>query len=57
MEIARRVGLRRSNKAIGKELGISPRTVSTHLSKISHKAGVTSRAELGDLMRERGLLL
>lgn len=55
LEIACRVGLRRSNKAIGKELGISPRTVSTHLSKIFQKAGVSSRAELGDLMREHGL--
>ena len=32
LEIARLVARRKSNKAIAKELGISPRTVSTHLS-------------------------
>jgi DNA-binding CsgD family transcriptional regulator/tetratricopeptide (TPR) repeat protein len=56
LEIARRVARRRSNKAIGKELGISPRTVSTHLSNIFQKLELTSRAELGDLIREQGLM-
>lgn len=55
-EIARLVALRRSNKAIGKELGISPRTVSTHLSNIFQKLDLTSRAALGDRVRELGLL-
>ncbi|NJD19916.1 MAG: tetratricopeptide repeat protein, partial [Gemmatimonadetes bacterium] len=56
LDIARLVALRRSNKAIGKELGISPRTVSTHLSNIFKKLEVDSRAALGDAVRERGLL-
>ncbi|HSG49617.1 MAG TPA: LuxR C-terminal-related transcriptional regulator, partial [Longimicrobiales bacterium] len=56
LEIARLVALRRSNKAIGKELGISPRTVSTHLSNIFQKLDLASRAELGDAVRDRGLL-
>lgn len=56
MEIARLVARRRSNKAIGKELGISPRTVSTHLSNIFQKLDLTSRTELGDAVRDRGLL-
>lgn len=56
LEISRLVALRRSNKAIGKDLGISPRTVSTHLSNIFQKLDLTSRAELGDVIRERGLL-
>ena len=56
LEIARRVARRRSNKAIGKELGISPRTVSTHLSNIFQKLELTSRTELGDLIRDQGLL-
>jgi DNA-binding CsgD family transcriptional regulator/tetratricopeptide (TPR) repeat protein len=56
VEIARRVARRRSNKAIAKELGISPRTVSTHLSNIFQKLDLTSRAELGDLIREQGLM-
>ena len=51
MEIARLVALRRSNKAIGKELEISPRTVSTHLSNIFQKLELGSRAELADFMR------
>ncbi|HKJ03574.1 MAG TPA: LuxR C-terminal-related transcriptional regulator, partial [Longimicrobiales bacterium] len=56
LEIARHVARRKSNKAIGKELAISPRTVSTHLSNIFQKLDVASRAELGDLVREQGLL-
>lgn len=56
LEIARLVAHRRSNKAIGKELGISPRTVSTHLSNIFQKLDLASRAELGDVVREQGLL-
>jgi DNA-binding NarL/FixJ family response regulator len=56
LDIARLVALRRSNKAIGKELGISPRTVSTHLSNVFKKLRVDSRAELGDVIREKGLL-
>ena len=45
-----------TNKAIGKELGISPRTVSTHLSNIFQKLELGSRAELGDKIRDEGLL-
>lgn len=51
MEIARLVAARKSNKGIGKELGISPRTVSTHLSNIFQKVGVSSRGELADFIR------
>jgi DNA-binding CsgD family transcriptional regulator len=51
-EIARLVGDRKSNKAIGKELGISPRTVGTHLSSIFRKLEADSRARLGDMVRE-----
>ncbi|HSG07283.1 MAG TPA: AAA family ATPase [Longimicrobiales bacterium] len=56
LEIARQVARRKSNKAIGKDLAISPRTVSTHLSNIFQKLDVSSRAALGDLVREQGLL-
>lgn len=55
LEIGRLVADRKSNKAIGKALDISPRTVSTHLSNIFKKVGVGSRGELADLMRDRGL--
>ncbi|MCG6957763.1 MAG: AAA family ATPase [Gemmatimonadetes bacterium] len=56
LEIARLVARRKSNKAIGKELGISPRTVSTHLSNIFQKLEVGSRTELGDMIRDQGLM-
>jgi DNA-binding CsgD family transcriptional regulator len=46
LEIIRLVAAHKSNKAIGKELGISPRTVGTHLSNIYGKLDVASRAEL-----------
>lgn len=56
VEIARLVAQRKSNKAIGKELGISPRTASTHLSNIYQKLDVSSRGELADLVRSLGLV-
>jgi ATP/maltotriose-dependent transcriptional regulator MalT len=56
VEIVRLVAARRSNKEIGAALGISARTVSTHLSNIFGKLGVESRGELADLAREAGLL-
>jgi DNA-binding NarL/FixJ family response regulator len=52
LEVARLVAKRRSNKAIGKELDISARTASTHLSNIYQKLGIRSRGELADLIRE-----
>jgi DNA-binding CsgD family transcriptional regulator len=56
LEIARLVEDRKSNKAIARALEISPRTVSTHLSNIYQKLGITSRGELADYVREEGLL-
>ena len=47
----RMVARRMSNKAIGKELGMAPRTASTHLSNIYQKLGITSRGELADVVR------
>ena len=55
VDIARLVSERKSNKEIGKALGISARTVSTHLSNIFGKLSVGSRGELADLVRENGL--
>ena len=54
-EIARLVALRKSNKAIGHALGISPRTVSTHLSHVFRKLGVGTRTELADYVRSNPL--
>lgn len=38
-----------SNKAIGARLGVSPRTVSTHVSRILRKLGVERRGEVAAL--------
>ena len=56
LEIARLVARRKSNKTIAKELGISPRTVSTHLSNTFQKLEIGSRGELADYAREHSLL-
>jgi DNA-binding CsgD family transcriptional regulator/tetratricopeptide (TPR) repeat protein len=55
LEIARMVARRKSNKDIGSALDISARTVSTHLSNIFGKLGVTSRGELADFIRENAM--
>ena len=55
VDVARLVAARKSNKEIAATLGISPRTVSTHLSSIFVKLGVASRGELADVARRQGL--
>jgi DNA-binding CsgD family transcriptional regulator len=49
VEIVRLVADRKSNKSIARELGISPRTVTTHLSNIFQKLEIGSRAELAEM--------
>jgi DNA-binding CsgD family transcriptional regulator len=54
-EIASLVADRESNKAIAAKLGISPRTVTTHLTNIYKRldlTGSSNRVELGDMVRE-----
>ncbi len=53
-EIALLVASRKSNKRIARELGISPRTVSTHLTNIFRKVDVSSRGALADFVRSEG---
>ncbi len=48
--VARLAGEGLSTRAVAMELGISPRTVETHLAAIYGKLGVNSRAELGHTM-------
>ena len=55
LEIAKMVAARKSNREVGTTLGISDRTVGTHLNNIYAKVGITSRGELTDLIRELGL--
>ena len=50
-EVARLVAARKTNKEIGVALGISARTVGTHLANIFGKVGVDSRGALTDVVR------
>lgn len=52
LEIVRLAAAHRTNKEIGRSLGVSARTVSTHLSNIFRKLDVRSRRELADRVRE-----
>jgi DNA-binding NarL/FixJ family response regulator len=46
----------KSNKEIANELGISERTVKTHLGHLFEKLGVTSRTEAVKIATRRGLV-
>ncbi len=50
VEVARMAARGMTNKAIGRALEISPRTVSTHLSKVFAKLEIGSRGELAEAM-------
>lgn len=45
-EVLRLVALGRTDKEIGRQLYISPRTVQNHLTRIRHKTGLHRRSEL-----------
>jgi DNA-binding CsgD family transcriptional regulator len=51
VQVARMVAEGASNKSIARALGISPRTVTTHVANAFKKLGVSSRHELGELVR------
>jgi DNA-binding CsgD family transcriptional regulator len=51
--VARLAGDGLSTRDVAAEMGISPRTVETHLASLYGKLGVTSRAELGRAMALR----
>jgi two-component system NarL family response regulator len=46
----------KSNKEVASELGISERTVKTHLGHLFEKLGVTSRTEAVKIATHRGLV-
>ncbi|MFF0739070.1 AAA family ATPase [Streptomyces sp. NPDC004111] len=52
LRIARLVATGLTNKEVGAELGLSPRTVAAHLYRIFPKLGITSRAALARALRE-----
>ncbi len=45
-----------TNKQIGKQLGISPKTVARHRDNICHKLNLSSRAELTRYAIQKGLI-
>jgi DNA-binding CsgD family transcriptional regulator len=51
MGVAALVARRKSSKAIARDLQISVRTVDAHLTNIYRKLGISSRAELAELVR------
>jgi DNA-binding NarL/FixJ family response regulator len=56
-EVVGLVALGRSNKAIARQLGISPRTVEGHLNHVFEKVGSTSRTELVHYALANGLFV
>ncbi|MGC8875011.1 MAG: response regulator [Chloroflexia bacterium] len=57
IEVLRLTARGLTNKAIGRELGISPRTVQGHLANIYGKLGVTSRTEAVTEALRRGWIV
>ncbi len=51
IQIARLVAEGVSNKGVAKQLGVSPRTVTTHLANVYRKLEISSRHELAHLVR------
>ncbi len=56
LEVVRRAALGETNAEIGRALGISPRTVNSHLTKVYERLDVHSRAALTLYLVERGLM-
>ena len=55
-EVLRLVAQGLSSKAIGRQLFLSPSTVSYHLTSVFNKLGVNTRAQAVAVAAERGLL-
>jgi DNA-binding NarL/FixJ family response regulator len=51
-EVLRHLAAGRTDREIGEQLGISPRTVETHVGSILHKLNVRNRAEAARRYRE-----
>ncbi len=56
LEVSKLVATGMTNAAIAEQLGISPRTVTSHLDHIYGRLGIGSRAALTRWIVERGLL-
>jgi len=55
-EIIRLAALGHTSREIGDQLGISPKTVETHRTRLMAKLGLSSRAELVEHAMQHGLL-
>jgi DNA-binding CsgD family transcriptional regulator len=55
LQIARLAAAGSTNRAIGEQLFLSPRTVQSHLYRIFPKLGITARSQLRDAMTGRSL--
>jgi DNA-binding NarL/FixJ family response regulator len=55
LQIARLAAAGCTNRAIGQQLFLSPRTVQSHLYRIFPKLGITARSQLRDVMTGPGL--
>jgi DNA-binding NarL/FixJ family response regulator len=51
MQIARLAAEGLSNRQIGEQLYLSPRTVGSHLYRIFPKLGITTRAQLAQALK------
>ena len=56
VEVLRLVALGRTNREIGRELFISVKTASVHVSNILRKVGVANRTEAAALAQRAGLV-
>jgi DNA-binding NarL/FixJ family response regulator len=54
LQIAQLAARGRTNKQIGEQLYLSPRTVGAHLSTVFARLGITSRAALRDALTAVG---
>jgi ATP/maltotriose-dependent transcriptional regulator MalT len=55
LQIAQLASEGETNRAIGAQLYLSPRTVQSHLYKIFPKLGITARSQLRDVLMERAV--
>jgi DNA-binding NarL/FixJ family response regulator len=55
-EVLRLVAQGLSSQSIGRQLFLAPSTVDYHLTSISHKLGVDTRAQAAAVAAQRGLL-
>ena len=56
VEVARRVADGATNREVGEDLAISPKTVEVHLGRIYRKLGLRTRTQLAGVMFRSGFM-